>query len=215
MMSGEANLTEVYFHRRRLLSNRDLADLELDAQSLALTGVYQQPGAIGSVDESDEIRAISELESRCYQGNMLLRDSDIMGMAHGLEIRVPFLDRRLLDQEACGDTRGEVRFAARSGGQESAAHCFCRAYCAPALTNRPKTGFTLPLANGCSARCCDLCERSLQACAEQGGLPVAAISRVWKRFFSEPTGPQASRALSLVVLGDFLQRIGPGQPSGD
>lgn len=46
----------------------------------------------------DDIRCLSAgnqagwLESNLYMQNQLLRDSDVMSMAHGIEIRVPFLD---------------------------------------------------------------------------------------------------------------------------
>jgi asparagine synthase (glutamine-hydrolysing) len=40
---------------------------------------------------------ISVLELATYMRNQLLKDSDVMSMAHGLEIRVPFVDRVLLD----------------------------------------------------------------------------------------------------------------------
>ncbi|MGC4095640.1 MAG: asparagine synthetase B family protein [Nitrospira sp.] len=40
---------------------------------------------------------VSRLELTNYMQNQLLRDSDIMSMTHGLELRVPFLDRRLFD----------------------------------------------------------------------------------------------------------------------
>lgn len=40
---------------------------------------------------------ISELELSLYMRNQLLRDSDVMSMANGLELRVPFVDRALLD----------------------------------------------------------------------------------------------------------------------
>jgi len=40
----------------------------------------------------------SYLEYHFYMRNQLLRDSDVMGMANGLEIRVPFLDSSLLKQ---------------------------------------------------------------------------------------------------------------------
>ena len=36
--------------------------------------------------------AVGLLEMAVYMGQMLLRDTDVMGMAHSLEIRVPFLD---------------------------------------------------------------------------------------------------------------------------
>ena len=39
---------------------------------------------------------VSRLELTRYMRNQLLRDSDVMSMAHGLELRVPFLDRSLV-----------------------------------------------------------------------------------------------------------------------
>jgi len=40
---------------------------------------------------------VSRLELTRYMRNQLLRDSDVMSMAHGLELRVPFLDLPLMD----------------------------------------------------------------------------------------------------------------------
>ena len=41
--------------------------------------------------------SVSRLELTRYMRNQLLRDSDVMSMAHGLELRVPFLDLPLVD----------------------------------------------------------------------------------------------------------------------
>lgn len=41
------------------------------------------------------LAVVSELELTCYMRNQLLRDSDVFSMAHGLELRVPFVDVRL------------------------------------------------------------------------------------------------------------------------
>lgn len=41
--------------------------------------------------------AVSECELTLYMRNQLLRESDVMSMAHGLELRVPFVDRVLFD----------------------------------------------------------------------------------------------------------------------
>jgi asparagine synthase (glutamine-hydrolysing) len=46
----------------------------------------------------DPVNRVSYLEARCYMLNTLLRDSDVMSMAHGLELRVPLLDHRLADK---------------------------------------------------------------------------------------------------------------------
>ncbi|MBV9182054.1 MAG: asparagine synthase (glutamine-hydrolyzing) [Acidobacteria bacterium] len=43
----------------------------------------------------DSINRVCFLESRCYMANTLLRDSDVMSMAHGLEMRVPLADHHL------------------------------------------------------------------------------------------------------------------------
>lgn len=45
----------------------------------------------------DLIDTVSYLELKCYLGQTLLRDSDVMGMANNLEIRVPFLDKRIIE----------------------------------------------------------------------------------------------------------------------
>ena len=37
------------------------------------------------------------LEVANYMSNMLLRDSDVMSMAHGLELRAPFLDTAVME----------------------------------------------------------------------------------------------------------------------
>jgi asparagine synthase (glutamine-hydrolysing) len=43
----------------------------------------------------DPVNRVSYLEARCYMLNTLLRDSDSMSMAHGLEVRVPLIDHQL------------------------------------------------------------------------------------------------------------------------
>jgi asparagine synthase (glutamine-hydrolysing) len=49
------------------------------------------------ISDTDPVNRVSYLELRNYLLNMLLRDSDCMSMAHGMELRVPFLDRRLVE----------------------------------------------------------------------------------------------------------------------
>lgn len=46
----------------------------------------------------DELDAVSECELSLYMRNQLLKDSDVMSMAHGLELRVPFVDRVLFEK---------------------------------------------------------------------------------------------------------------------
>jgi asparagine synthase (glutamine-hydrolysing) len=65
-------------------------------------------------DLPDDPRAIvSELELTRYMRNQLLRDSDVFSMAHGLELRVPFVDARLA--QVLQSTPPEIRL--REGKQ--------------------------------------------------------------------------------------------------
>jgi asparagine synthase (glutamine-hydrolysing) len=51
--------------------------------------------SLGRAAKLDPVNRVSYLESRCYMLNTLLRDSDVMSMAHGLEVRVPLIDHCL------------------------------------------------------------------------------------------------------------------------
>ncbi|MDB6006667.1 MAG: asparagine synthase [Prosthecobacter sp.] len=59
--------------------------------------VEQQDMALPDACEIDQVSAC---ELSLYMRNQLLRDSDVMSMAHGLELRVPFVDRALFEAVA-------------------------------------------------------------------------------------------------------------------
>ena len=71
---------------------------EPEAKELArlLTGRDAGPAewSLGDLPD-DPADAVSFLELTRYMRNQLLRDSDVFSMAHGLELRVPFVDARL------------------------------------------------------------------------------------------------------------------------
>jgi asparagine synthase (glutamine-hydrolysing) len=80
---------------------------------------------------------ISYLEIARYMRNQLLRDSDVMSMAWSLELRVPFVDSKLLEQIA--RIPAEIRL--RHGKQillEAMPEI------PPWVRNRPKMGFSFP-----------------------------------------------------------------------
>jgi asparagine synthase (glutamine-hydrolysing) len=54
-------------------------------------------GALAPVVPDDPVAATGILELRVYLHNQLLRDTDVMSMAHSLEVRVPFLDHPLVE----------------------------------------------------------------------------------------------------------------------
>ena len=82
---------------------------------------------------------VARLETRVYLGSQLLRDLDVMSMAHGLEVRVPFVDHVLLD--AVWPDLGAHPALMRDKRllHETLARPLPRA-----AVDRPKQGFTLP-----------------------------------------------------------------------
>jgi asparagine synthase (glutamine-hydrolysing) len=71
-----------------------------------LVAYYLDAEAVGFADNSfgaepprlpNEKDCVSFMETTRYMQNQLLRDSDVMSMAWGLELRVPFVDRALYE----------------------------------------------------------------------------------------------------------------------
>ncbi len=52
---------------------------------------------------------VSLLELSVYMRSVLLRDSDVMSMAHSIELRVPFLDHRLVAHALRNHLAGDGR----------------------------------------------------------------------------------------------------------
>jgi asparagine synthase (glutamine-hydrolysing) len=49
------------------------------------------------VEKLEPLERVSYLEKNFYMQNQLLKDTDYMSMWHGIEVRVPFLDRELME----------------------------------------------------------------------------------------------------------------------
>jgi asparagine synthase (glutamine-hydrolysing) len=82
---------------------------------------------------------VATLESSLYLRNQLLRDTDWASMAHSLEVRVPLVDKVLLDRLAPLSAQ-----AGRGLGKRLLAAAPSRPLPA-AVNNRAKTGFTTPV----------------------------------------------------------------------
>lgn len=94
-LSGPSDLVSLYFLRRELTTPKrrralhalpDGSDLE---SGIACDVLKELRASHADRETSDRIAA---LEFSVYMRHMLLRDSDVFGMAHRLEIRVPLLE---------------------------------------------------------------------------------------------------------------------------
>jgi asparagine synthase (glutamine-hydrolysing) len=88
----------------------------------------------------DPVNRISYLELHHYTANTLLRDADSMSMAHGLEVRIPFLDRKLV--EFLFSIPGSLKVHGRINKPLLVEAV--RGLLPESVIDRPKRGFTLP-----------------------------------------------------------------------
>ena len=199
----DGRLLELYFQRRRTMSDTQLASLGINAAAAGLSAVMIPPEALFGLelDESAPVAGVSQLETRFYAGNMLLRDSDACGMAHGLEIRVPFFDRRVIE--------GAMSFpdAVRVPAGRAEKHLLRRAFpdlLRPELLALKKRGFTLPISRWMSTSLRPFCEAAIANVKSCGMLDPRGIDQVWNGFLRQPTSQAWSRAFTLCVLGSYL-----------
>jgi asparagine synthase (glutamine-hydrolysing) len=142
--------------------------------------------------------AISQLELRRYTHDQLLRDSDVFGMAHALEIRVPLLDHRLVESVAAVDP------SVLLSGFPKSLLCEALPKRLPDLvTKRSKMGFTMPfdrwLRSSWRARVEDVLLGPVLA---RNGLCSREIERTWRAFLAG--GVHWSRPWALFILGRTL-----------
>jgi asparagine synthase (glutamine-hydrolysing) len=94
MLGGEISPQYAYTTSRQLFSSREVAELT-GARSQREGRAYLTASSDGS-NGGDFINAVSLCELKGYMADMLLRDTDQMSMAHSLEVRVPFIDSRVV-----------------------------------------------------------------------------------------------------------------------
>jgi asparagine synthase (glutamine-hydrolysing) len=137
----------------------------------------------------------SRAELGTYTLNQLLRDTDAMGMAHSLEVRVPLLDPRLVDRVLT------LPDAAKGNGQPKALFWKAMGKDLPEAVRarRAKQGFTFPLARWLRGEL----KGALPAGTAGGVLKPRAVARVMDAF--EGGGMHWSRAWSLMVLNGWMQ----------
>ena len=96
-------------------------------------------GAAMEPDPKSAYGRVAAMEASLYMCNQLLRDSDWAGMAHSLELRVPLVDAQLLETLAPLLVDAALVHRKRMLAQSPLQPL------PPAILQRPKTGFQVPV----------------------------------------------------------------------
>lgn len=115
---------------------------QLDANEKEVWDILEDQPELNSIRRLHPGNQASWIEMNLYMQNQLLRDSDVMSMTHGIEIRVPFLDREFVSLVL--GIKPQIKYA---GGlpKQLLIDSFKTELPEP-VWNRPKMGFTFPFA---------------------------------------------------------------------
>jgi asparagine synthase (glutamine-hydrolysing) len=97
LADDDESVIHPYFLSRMLFTPDQRSELLIGRANGGTAARAENP-LLDSLDRAqhlDPVNRVSYLESRSYMINTLLRDSDSMSMAHGLELRVPLIDHHL------------------------------------------------------------------------------------------------------------------------
>ncbi len=153
---------------------------------------------------------ISAWETRTYMADVLLRDSDVMSMRHSLELRVPFVDRPLIEwlwsqpsEFKGGPTRPKMPLRDAT-----------RDILPLDLAERKKQGFTLPFPIWMKRELRPYLEDTFSDNSIDGSRFFAReeVQKLWHGFLAGDDTREWSRVWSLAVLIAFTNRRVPPKP---
>jgi len=131
-------------------------------------------------DPGSDIARVAVLESTQYMRNQLLRDADWAGMAHGVEIRVPLVDKVLL--EGLAPVIGQIRLGE---GKVALAEAPLRPL-PDEIVARAKTGFGVPTGAWVG-------DSSASGGLRNPGKSKGLSSRRWSQFVFRAAGPAGDK----------------------
>lgn len=177
-----------FFPAEQMQRLMGVSDRELASYVAANLARLRPPSANGAGTSAS---GVNYIEMKRYLHDQLLRDTDVFGMAHSIEVRVPYLDNEVVDVAMGLPDRQKTRplvnkpLLVDAIGNELVAEA----------SRRRKRGFSFPLAHWMRQRAVSM--RELAMGTEL--LERTAVSKLWSAF--EKDRLHWSRAWSLVVLG--------------
>jgi asparagine synthase (glutamine-hydrolysing) len=197
---SDAEFVHPYFLSRMLFTPEQQNELLLEPQMNSAS--FQRAASplaesLRRAQSLDPINRVSYLEARCYMLNTLLRDSDFMSMAHGLEVRVPLIDHQLARRVLALPGSWKLN----EGTPKPLLVHALKGQLPDKIVHRPKRGFTLPFEHWMRDALRPVIEESLRKIGDSplGGLiSERAASKVWQDFLQGRTS--WTRPWSLYVL---------------
>jgi asparagine synthase (glutamine-hydrolysing) len=197
----QVNFNYAYPLSRQVLMDKQVKQL-LQRSDLPMNSVYRFLRLLEFDDKKHRLSKYAIAEISTYMQNVLLRDTDQMSMASALEVRVPFLDYKLVEYVLGVDDKHKYPHTPKKLLTDSLQDLL------PAeIMNRKKMGFVLPWQLWMKNDLKQFCEENL-AHLENLGLNPHAVNNLWQAFLKGNPQITWSRIWPLVTLGNWQKNIG-------
>ncbi len=206
LVQADYGLPHPYFLSRTLFLPDQIAGM-LTAEAVAQIDYGDWGKRMRTIVERsrsfDPVSRLSYFELKTYIANTLLRDTDVMSMAHSLEVRVPLLDHQLVEQVL--RIPGASKFDGRN--KKPLLVSSLPGALPRQVTEGAKRGFVLPYANWLQGSLRKRVEASLfdQPKSLAGVLDSKNVVAVWQSFLAGRTS--WTRPWSLFVSYEVARRI--------
>tara|TARA_B110000879_G_scaffold211485_1_gene304363 strand:+ start:203 stop:2077 length:1875 start_codon:yes stop_codon:yes gene_type:complete len=183
----------------------DSSILNLSNQNLRLESPYSQLWADNELSfnqrgyDTSFLNKVSALEIETYLQNTLLRDADQMGMANSLEIRVPFLDHRLVEYVLSLSNNLKYPDFPKKLLVDST-----KGWIPEEIIHRKKMGFVFPWEKWMKNELKFFCEKSITNLESVPFFDISYVNSLWKSFLKNNSHVHWLQIWNLVVIGKWL-----------
>ena len=136
-----------------------------------------------------------------YSQQTLLKDTDQMSMALGLEIREPFFDYRLIEYVLSLPDKVKYTLGVKKLLVDAVYPILPND-----VSNRPKQGFLLPWQRWIRNELFDLCDKHIRQFAQREFVHEKPLLNYWKRFLKNDTSIRWMELWQIVVLDFWMQK---------
>jgi asparagine synthase (glutamine-hydrolysing) len=150
-------------------------------------------------DKKHVLSRVSLFEIQTYMQNVLLRDADQMSMAVALEVRVPFLDYKLVEFALSINDEYKYPHSPKKLLVDALGDLL-----PSEIINRPKMGFVLPWKEWLKEDLKDFCEDNIAQFSKRPFVNRDAVLLTWNRFLNNDPKITWSRVWHLVVLNNWI-----------
>lgn len=160
---------------------------------------------LNRIQRGNSINNILAMDMEFVLPNDMLVKADLMSMAHGLEIRSPFLDFELVN--FAGKLPGD--FKVKRNKRKRILQDAFREMLPARLYNRPKKGFEVPMLKWLRHEMRSLIEEDLLSrkhIEEQGLLHYPEVEKLKEKLLSHSPGDVHARIWGLVVLQSWFRK---------